>query len=76
MQLLNVRPSKSKHFIVISFCLLLRGRILAETSVSSRDEEDGADGGGKDRGMEGSILMPTSSLSALIATLAEIQRKR
>lgn len=49
---------------------------MAETSVSSRDEEDGADGGGKDRGMEGSILMPTSSLSALIATLAEIQRKR
>lgn len=55
----------------------MQGRILAETSVSSRDEEDGAGrGGGEDGGMEGSILMQTSSLSFLIGTLAEIQRKR
>lgn len=43
------QPSKSQHFIVISRCLLLRGRILAETSFSSRDKKDEGGRGGKGR---------------------------
>lgn len=69
------QPSKSQHFIVISPCLLLRGRILAETSVSSRDEKDEGGRGEKDRGMEGSTLTHTSPGSVLIATLAQRQRR-
>lgn len=75
VQLLNVRPSKSKHFIVISYCLLLQGRILAETSVSSRDKEDGA--GRRGGQTDGRKHFNADFLTVCFnRDLAEIQRKR